>query len=184
MKSMKFINVVPLLTAAFWVGVVQGDERNYHGDVELGAIVTTGNSETVSARSAINVEQDFTHWRTEYVVDAQYQRSQFENDDGEDQQETTEQQVFLSYQGNYKLEDENRSFFILGSFDDDRFGGYNYQVTAAIGYGWRYYETQNTTIDFEIGPGYLWSEFDSGEEQQGTIFHGSFKYEYQLPLPA
>ena len=163
-----------------WAASVVAQERNYRGDVELGATVTTGNSETVSAKSAINVEQDFTDWRTEYVVDANYQRSQFEGDDGEDQQETTEQQVFLSYQGNYKLEEENRSFFILGSFNDDRFGGFDYQVTAVVGYGWRYFETQNTTIDFEIGPGYLWSELDSGDEQQGTIFYGALKYETQL----
>ena len=158
----------------------QAEQRNYHGDVELGAILTTGNSETVSARTGINVEQDFTQWRTEYVVDAQYQRSQFEDENGEKQRETTEQQVFLSYQGNYKLTEQNKSFFILGKFDDDRFSGYKYQTTIAVGYGWRFYEDTDTTIDFEIGPGYLWSELADGDEQQGTIFHGSIEYEQQF----
>ena len=163
-----------------WCMPSWSSDRNYHGHVELGASVTTGNSETVSARTGINVEQDFTKWRTEYVVDAFYQRSQFENDEGEKQQETTEQQVFFSYQGNYKLEDEHKSFFILGKFDDDRFGGYKYQTTLAFGYGWRFFEDQDTTIDFEIGPGYLWSELNDGDERQGTIFHGSFEYEQKF----
>jgi putative salt-induced outer membrane protein len=157
-------------------------ERNYHGDVELGAVVTTGNTETVSAKTAINVEQDFETWRTEYVVDAQYQRSQFEDDEGEKQRETTQQQVFLSYQGNYKLEKEDRSFFILGSWNDERFNGYNHQITAATGYGWRFLKTDESTVDIEIGPGYSWNELDDGQKRQGTIFHGSFKFEHQLTV--
>jgi putative salt-induced outer membrane protein YdiY len=157
-------------------------DRNYHGDVELGAVVTTGNTETVSAKTAINVEQDWTSWRTEYVVDAKYQRSQIRNDEDEKRRETTEQQVFLSYQGNYKLKKKDRSFFILGSFNDDRFNGYAYQITGVTGYGWRFFESDKSIIDFEVGPGYVWNEFDSGDKQQGTIFHGAFKLEYQLTV--
>jgi putative salt-induced outer membrane protein len=37
-------------------------------------------------------------------------------------------------------------------------------------------------IDVEIGPGYVWNEFDSGDKQQGTIFHGAFKWEHQLTV--
>lgn len=96
---------------------------------------------------------------------------------GDKHQETTEQQVFFSYQGNYKLKEDHKSFFILGKYDDDRFGGYKYQTTFAVGYGWRYFEDSDTTIDFEIGPGYLWSELFDGDELQGTIFHGSLEYE-------
>ena len=155
-------------------------KRSYHGDVELGAILTTGNTETASARSSINVEQDFTHWRTEYVVDATYQRSQFEGDDGDKQRETTDQQIFLSYQGNYKLEQENESFFLLGTYTDDRFSGYNYQFTGALGYGWRYFETEKTTVDLQIGPGYRWSEFNDDTHRQGTIFHGAIKLEHEF----
>jgi putative salt-induced outer membrane protein len=157
-------------------------KRNYRGHVELGAFVTTGNTDAVSAKTAINVEQEFTEWRTEYVVDAQYQRSQFEDDEGEKQRETTEQQIFLSYQGNYKLEEPNKTFFMLGSYNDERFNGYNYQITAVTGYGWRLLEDKTNTVDIEIGPGYTWNEFDNGDKQQGTIFHGAFKYEKQLTV--
>lgn len=181
MKRNRKILALAWVTTSGLVGpTAVASDRNYHGDVELGAFLTTGNSETVSAKTGINVEQDFTQWRTEYVVDAQYQRSQFEDDDGEKFRETTEQQVFLSYQGNYKLQEENRSFFILGSYNDDRFTGYKYQTTLATGYGWRFYENEDVTIDVEVGPGYIWSELDSGDEQQGTIFYGSFKYQHEL----
>ena len=180
MKEKQLLVHYSILLSLFLPGYVVANDRNYHGDVELGAILTTGNSETVSARTGINVEQDFTQWRTEYVVDANYQRSQFEDEDGEKQRETTEQQVFFLYQGNYKLTEEHKSFFILGKYDDDRFSGYKYQTTLAVGYGWRFYEDSDATIDFEIGPGYLWSELNDGDEQQGTIFHGSIEYEQQF----
>ena len=183
MKGKQSLILMPAASAMALFGLCApswSSDRNYHGHVELGASVTTGNSETVSARTGVNVKQDFTQWRTEYVIDAHYQRSQYEDDLGEKHQETTEQQVFLSYQGNFKLTEEHRSFFILGKFDDDRFGGYKYQTTLAVGYGWRFFEDTDTTIDFEIGPGYLWSELASGDEQQGTIFHGSFEYEQEF----
>ena len=157
------------------------DQRSYRGDVEFGAVLTTGNSQTASAKAAINVEQDFAFWRTEYMIDAQYQRSQFD-EDGESQRDTTEQQIFVSYQGNYKLDSEAESFFIFGSYNDDRFNGYNYELTTAVGYGWRFYETSNNTIDFEIGPGQEWKELDDGTRRRGTIFRGAFKYEQELTV--
>ncbi|MCJ8270402.1 MAG: DUF481 domain-containing protein [Psychrosphaera sp.] len=179
---MKFPPITTALMLLWGFNATANTQRSYHGDVELGAVVTTGNTNTVSAKTAINVEQDFEKWRTEYVVNAQYQRSQFEDDDGLKQRETTEQQIFLSYQGNYKLEEANKSFFLLGSFNDERFNGYNYQITVATGYGWRLLENNTHTIDLEIGPGYSWNEFDNDDQQEGTIFHGAFKYQHQLTV--
>lgn len=177
-KSNQLIAVACFLVAIGSFDAMADKKRNYHGDIEIGAVLTTGNTNTASAKTAINVEQDWQQWRTEYVVDAQYQRSQFENDDGEKERETTEQQIFLSYQGNYKLQEPEESFFILGSYNDDRFGGYEYQLTAAMGYGWRFLKTDDSVIDFEIGPGYVWNELESGARRQGTIFHGAFKFEH------
>lgn len=170
-----------ILTAVSFNAFAEKD-RNYHGDIELGAVLTTGNTNTASAKTAINVEQDWEFWRTEYAVDAQYQRSQFKGDDGEDERETTEQQIFLSYQGNYKLENPEESFFIFGSYSDDRFSGYEYQLTTAMGYGWRFLQTQDSVIDLEIGPGYVWNELDGGGKIQGTIFRGAFKFEHQFTV--
>ncbi|MFT4925351.1 MAG: putative salt-induced outer membrane protein [Phenylobacterium sp.] len=158
----------------------QNKAHSYRGDVELGIIMTTGNTETASARVAADVEQEFTDWRIEYVIDAQYQRSQFDTEMGRSERETTEQQVFLSYQGNYKLEQANKSFFIFGSYNDDRFNGYDYQLTAATGYGWRFYDSAQSTIDVEVGPGYVWNELDNGSRRQGTILRSAVKYEQKL----
>lgn len=175
-------HLVLLILTTLSCPAVAKKERSYHGDIELGAVLTTGNTNTASAKTAINVEQDWELWRTEYVVDAQYQRTQFEDEDGEDQRETTEQQIFLSYQGNYKLTNPDESFFILGSYNDDRFSGYEYQLTAALGYGWRFLKTDESVIDVEIGPGYVWNELESGRRRQGTIFHGAFKFEHKFTV--
>ncbi|MFT5163237.1 MAG: putative salt-induced outer membrane protein [Alteromonadaceae bacterium] len=164
------------------LNAVADEKRTYRGDIELGAAITTGNSETASAKTAVNVEQDFTDWRTEYMIDAQYQRSQFKNDQGESERETTEQQIFVSYQGNYKLAKETETFFVYGAYNDERFNGYNYQLTTAVGYGWRFYETGNNTIDLEIGPGLSLNELDDGTKRQGGIFRGAFTYEQELTV--
>lgn len=172
--------ITPLLLWSF--SAVAGEEDSYRGEVELGIVLTTGNSESASGRTAVNVEQDFTDWRTEYAINAQYQRSQFDNEQGETERETTEQQIFLSYQGNYKLETEDESFYVFGSYNDDRFNGYHYQLTAATGYSWRFFDSASSTIDLEIGPGYVWNELEDGSRRQGTIVRSAIKYEQELTV--
>lgn len=174
------LSIVMLLTVCGQAYATE--QKKLHGDIEVGAVLTTGNTNTASAKTAIDVEQEWTAWRTQYVIDAQYQRTQFEDDQGQHQRETTAQQIFLSYQGNYKLKKPEETFFVLGSYNDDRFGGYEYQLTAAIGYGWRFLKTQDSTIDLEIGPGYVWNELESGDYRQGSIFHGAFTFEHQFTV--
>jgi putative salt-induced outer membrane protein len=144
-------------------------------EVQLGVIATTGNTDSSALKGRATVKQDFRTWKNKYEFDALYKRDKH---DGEN--ETTAQKIFLSAQSDYKLSDENTSVFIFGSYTDDRFSGYDYQNTLAVGYSRRLFSDQHSFLDYNIGPGYSFNSTDAGGKEDVIIMHIEAEYEYNF----
>lgn len=144
----------------------------WKGNVELGYVKTGGNTETESLNTKARGERDGETWRHKLNLEALKS-----SDDGT----TTAERYIVSGQSDYKLKGKKNFFFVYVSYEDDKFSGYDYQMTEAIGYGRRVLEENNMTLDLEIGPGARQSKVeDTGKTESEALVRGAARYAWNI----
>lgn len=142
-------------------------EKTWEVSAELGALRTTGNTETESFNGKIDVTHHLDRWENQYVASALYKSDVVEQADGSERSETTAEKYFVSAKSAYKLSDEFSSLFVYGSHTHDEFGAYRNYTVVSTGYGARFIDRDTLTVDGEIGPGYFWG--DKVEDEENDI---------------
>jgi putative salt-induced outer membrane protein YdiY len=171
--------VTALLGLASCAATAQDDEvESFTLDGEFGFIVTTGNTETTSMSAGLNATQEFESWSNVYLIESLYKSDTIENDAGDELDRTTAQKFFASAQGNYKLDNPSHRLFGFASYEDDRFSSFNYQGTVAAGWNQLLWETDTSSFDYSIGPGYTFAEAQDGESRNGAIVRGALSYKW------
>lgn len=142
-------------------------------NVDLGAILTTGNTESTTLKGKINVKHDLNSWRNQFILESLYKEDEITNAlDGSSESQTTAQKFFLSGQADLKLDDKYKGFFLYGSYEKDRFSGYNYQSTIALGYSDRLFDTSKSHLNYSIGPGIALAQEDEFRDVNGDLVDG------------
>ncbi len=160
-------------------------------ELELGIISTTGNTKTQSFKSKIDVKQEFTHWRNHYLLEGLYKRDEIEVDDGSGtfikEDRTTAEKYFGSAKGDYILNKEYAALFIYGEYDRNRFSGFDYQYTIALGFSNRLFTRDNSYLSYNIGPGMTSEKQEDTDADSNTyesdetfVIRVSAEYLYQL----
>lgn len=127
-------------------------KEDWEASAELGLLFTSGNTDTQTFKTKLNAARDYENWRIKGVFD--YYRSEQE-DQATGDSRVTGDKLFLSGQANYKFSPESKSsIFVFSSYEEDKFSGYDYQGTLAVGYGARYRYSDTLYTDYEVGPGY------------------------------
>lgn len=142
----------------------------WKASAELGFVTTSGNTETETLNAKATASTDRKQWRHKGEVTALK---------SSDAVNTTAQKMTLMGQSNYKLEGKNFLFGVL-TYEDDKFSGYDYRVTEAIGYGRRVIEDTDMTLDLEIGPGARQSKLDSGVSDSEAILRLAATYDWAI----
>ena len=147
-----------------------GDDAGWSGFAEVGAVWTTGNteSESINAKSRVRYEEEV--WRHTLQLEA-LRRS-------EDSESTASR-----YVGNFKSDWKFRPrAYLFGAvrYERDRFSGYDYQASTSAGYGHRVIETSRTRLDMEAGVGYRRNRLEDGERDNHAILRGALFLEHQL----
>lgn len=142
----------------------------WKGNVELGVVNTTGNTETQTINAKAKGELDQEVWRHTVT---------FESLTSSDQNVATAERYVLNGQSDYKIGKHNYLFVML-NYEDDRFSGYDYRVTEALGYGRRVLNQPDMTLDLEIGPGARQSELESGGSEDEVTLRGAAKFAWKL----
>ncbi|NOZ53144.1 MAG: DUF481 domain-containing protein [Gammaproteobacteria bacterium] len=137
----------------------------WKGEAELGFVSTSGNTETETVNAKAKVTTDRDKWR--HRVEASALNSS-------DAKGTTAERYAITGQSDYKVSKQNY-FFGLLSYEKDRFNGYAYRVSEALGYGRRILDGSVVTLDLEIGPGARQSELDNGDSENEFIVRGAAK---------
>ena len=150
----------------------QGDL--FYGDTELGFILTSGNTDSTTAKLKANIYQDLTFWRNQFKFDSLFKR---DFDEQTKETKTTASRIFGSLQGNYKLGNQEESFFVYGDYENDRFNGFSYKYTIASGYGNRLLSLKKDKVDFDIGPGLSAQKNLDGSEQTGYLLRLALQWE-------
>ncbi len=164
-------NVLCALSA----GAVMAEEAPaWKADLELGYVATTGNTETTS----IKTRADLTHESEQWKNLAHFDSLNTSEEDGR-----SAEKYFLSNKLDYKM-DGGSYWFAYGSFDNDRFSGFEWQATAAAGYGRTFLQDrENMRLDVEAGPGYRTSKLDEdlvGDDEDEVILRAYGKYQWNV----
>ena len=141
-------------------------EKGIAAEVEGGFSMTTGNSDTTSWRSRAAVDYYLDNWRHGVELKLDY---------AEDDDETSEESYFASYQLDRKYGELNYTYG-LTSYENDRFAGLRDLYTISLGYGHIFTPHKRGTLKLEAGPGYRTAQ-DSDSE---TIFRGNSEYEWTI----
>lgn len=139
-------------------------KKTWKVSAELGAIKTTGNTETESFNGKVDVVQNLENWKNQYIASALYKQDVLEQGDGTEASETTAEKYFVSAKSAYLMADEFSNVFVFGSHAHDEFGSYRKYTTVAMGYGARLIDREVLTLDAEVGPGYFWGDKVIDEE--------------------
>lgn len=162
------------------VGVVNAEEKLdnklenklniWRGGVELGIVNTTGNTKTETINAKARAQIDQVSWRHTMT---------YESLSSSDQSATTAERYVLNGQSDYKFGEHNY-FFMMLNYEDDRFSGYDYRVSEALGYGRRFIDDASVTLDLEMGPGARQSKLDDGSNEDEITLRGAAKLAWKL----
>jgi len=135
------------------------EKRPWELEVELGAIATSGNTETTSVHAKLNAKQNLVRFTNEYIVNSLFKQDDVLQDDNSKVKEKTAEKYLVSAKSSYLLSSAEKSYlFGIVSYTHDKFGAYKTYETVAIGYGDWLYSNENLTWFLEAGPGYFRGE--------------------------
>ena len=138
-----------LVNTALKAEEAEEEKSGWEGNIQFGYVASSGNTENSNINGKFNIKHDDEYWLHDFNA-AYYQSTESET--------TTAERYKLTYQADYKINQENSYWFINASYEDDRFSGFEYRATLSTGYGNRLYDANDMTLDAEIGAGVRSSE--------------------------
>jgi len=143
------------------------EEDSWSASAEFGFLMRSGNTETQSWKTKLDLSRDAGMWRHKGMID--YYRQERETDTGDTAIDAD--RLFISLQSNRMFKSSERSsLFVYTSYEDDALNSFDYQATIAAGYGARYSFHEKLYADFEVGPGMSYNKFaTTGETESDAI---------------
>lgn len=155
------------------------DADSWKISAELGALITTGNTESSSLFTKISATHNIAKWTNKYTFNTLMKEDDITDDEGNKTTQRTADQYALTGQGDYSL-GENSAVFIFGSYKNTKFSSYKKYTTVAGGYSFRPVHEETVTLDANIGPGYTETETQDGIVESGAIIRGSLALVWAL----
>jgi len=147
---------------------------NWKGETELGVLITSGTTEETNIKGRLGLVHEVETWRN---------TGEFRTNYSETEDETTTEKYLAELETNYKF-DKNQYWFLRGSYEDDRFSGYDFESTVTTGYGNRVWNSGDRSfLDLSVGAGYRYNKLDmvnaegeDTEEEAIARLAGQFDY--------
>lgn len=146
---------------------------SWNTSAEIGAITTSGNTAGTSVTGKIDARQELDEWSNQFVATAFFKEDEKKQADGETLAQRSAERFSISAKAAYKLLEDGKRLFVMGSHVEDKFGAYNRVSSLALGHGSRWYQTGDASVDVEFGPGYFSGLRASGEEENGFTVRGA-----------
>jgi len=157
------------------------EDKKIVAEAEFGLIMTGGNTETQSTKAKIDVKQELTNWKNHYILEGLNKRDEVENTStGLDEKKTTAEKYFGSIQSDYKIGKEHAAFFGYADYDRNRFSGFEYQYTLAVGYSDRLFTNDNSYWSYNIGPGVTVAKPDNAKSESTAVIRVATEYSYSF----
>lgn len=131
----------------------------WSGEVEFGFVKTGGNTDTQTLNGKGKITQETEKWRNSAAAEAV---------NIADSGTTTAERYVLSGTSRHKY--TARAYaFARANYETDRFSGFEYQSTEAVGLGYRLLTGPLVTLDLEGGPGARQSKENPGDSNNELI---------------
>lgn len=183
---MTAITALPLLATA----ADEDKDKSLTVDAEVGALLTSGNTESTTFKGKLDVKKDLAKWRLNFVADSIFKEDEVQISEDVKEEQKTAEKYSVSLQADYKLNEEHRGLFIFTGYEEDKFSGFEYQGTISAGYTDRFIKTDNVEWNYSIGLG---SSFDKpediyedgvlvteGESEEFTIVRAAFDFRWDI----
>ena len=139
---------------------IDGQEKGWKGDIELGYVKTSGNTDTTAAIMKLGVTGVYTDWVHQFTS-----RGYHATDTGN----TTASNLMAQWRSNYVLRRDIDYLFGLVRYDNDRFAGYKLRMTEVAGYGHKIIKQENFRWAAEAGAGGQQTTQTDGERNNEGI---------------
>ena len=130
-----------MLCAAF---IAPAAHAQWTGKAELGYLQSSGNAESTSANTKLDLKRESEKWINTFYVGALY---------GNNGEFTNAERYEARYQLDYKINDRLSWFGALRG-EKDKFSGFVYQATVSTGAAYKFIDTPTTKLAFSLGAGY------------------------------
>lgn len=125
---------------------------NWHGEGQIGASHSSGNSNSTGLSGGLALSRKGLHWTYKFRGRADYQRSNGQ---------TTAEKFLVEVEPQYRISD--RAFaFGLGRWERDRFQGYSARWTASGGLGYTLLDDESLSLDVNAGPAFRQTQLVGG----------------------
>lgn len=131
------------------------DKKPWAVDVDVGAIATTGNTETTSIQTKVDAKQYLKKWENQYILSGLFKEDEVVGVDEKKTKEKTAEKYFGSAKFAYLIGIEKSYFFTYLSHTTDYFSAYRTYNTLSMGYGDWIYSGDRFSWFVEAGPGYF-----------------------------
>lgn len=147
------------------------EPKTWSGDIEFGYADVSGNSDTQTLKSKFDIKREVEKWRNHYALE-----SLNTSDDGE----RSAEKYLAAHKTDYKLTDLDYLFAAV-TYEDDRFSGFDYQATVAVGYGRLLINDDKMRWSIEGGPGYRKNNAeDNANDTEEVILNLATNYKWAL----
>jgi putative salt-induced outer membrane protein len=174
MKTRHLLLAAPLALAPFTFQpamAADGETADgWTGAAELGASVTTGNTESSTINGKVTLGYLTGPWAHRLRLETLQS-----SEDGED----TANRTLGEFESNFAFSERDYLFGVLRGTHDE-FSGYKYQASAAAGYGRKLWISERGSWDAEIGPGLRVAETEDDDRETNAIARIASGFEYRF----
>ena len=168
-NTMKNILVTGLFLSA--IGTAVADDSPWSGNGQLGFTTTSGNSDTTTLTAGLAGKYEVDQWINTLSFDVLRADS-----DGVD----TADRYILEGKTGYKFNEANYVFFNT-RYENDSFTAFDYTWTNAVGWGHKFYESDDKKLITEVGVGHKIAAYDiDRNEDSGVVFTAKVDYMHQF----
>jgi putative salt-induced outer membrane protein len=171
LRSVCLIGLLVLATPLFAAEEEAAEEKSpWSGNVKLGYLATSGNTESSSLNSGFRITYEIDLWKHEATAAAiQSTESNV----------TTAEAFDFGWLSARNISDHD---FIFGRLDwrKDRFASIEQQFSQSVGYGRRLIDKEAHKLNGELGIGARQSDLDDGTDESDTILTGRLTYKWQI----
>ena len=146
-------------TAYSQAGSSVAKESPWSGSASLGYLSTSGNTDTTSYNTALEISFEKNKWTHTFDAAAY----------GADESDATTAEAYQAgWKSAYDFSEHNYLFGLV-NWRKDRFSGVDQQLSEAIGYGRRLIDTPAHLLSAELGAGYRSADLSDNTSESGVI---------------
>ena len=170
MNLRRVVFVASLALAGPLFAAEEKEDDPLEGNVKLGYLATTGNTETSSLNTSFEAKYVAGDWHHEAMASAI---------NASENKVTTAEAYETGWKSGWNFSDRDYVFGRL-NWRKDRFGGFDTQFSQTVGYGRRIIVTDAHSLDGELGFGARQSEDQLGVSTNETIGTGALRYKWKF----